>query len=348
MKKNYKKIGVMLFILAASIFIPKVGATAAIEYQTYNNGVSTIKYNKDYHFICNSEDLNCETYVISGDEGVNDDTIVLTNSTELTDTFELPKSSIANGYILYTDGSFKLELPHYGEGDGYPTEAQGVSKLRFLSYEEDPVQLIKNAEQNTTFMLNNWKNNSLSYGDKLEIPHGVRVVIPFIDGNYLVNDGTLVTGDLSISIIRGTGNIELDYNVFFGDGPENGTPLLDAERIFKCDIDGVKVDITNTTIKNGTSFGSMGDTTIFTEESAKEFIEVLNKIKGSSMDGYKVVLKTYELEGNTYYYGALEKLQNSSQEIKNPNTGDNLYIFLGLFSVSALGFGLILKRKIRN
>ena len=120
----------------------------------------------------------------------------------------------------------------------------------------------------------------------------------------------------------------------------------------KFDVDnvsGVKVNVLNSSIKEGMSFGLVGTTTGYTKEEAQNKIGMYNKVLGSSMNGYELKLAKYKVDGDDeYYYGVLAKksdvktttksdnksngsdiknndakdINNTKKEIKNPSTSD--------------------------
>lgn len=314
-----------------------------VEYQVYNNG-SSIMYDKTYNYECTgSTSTTCKSYTISEDDGISDSTIKLTSGSE---EFEIGKDALAAGYIVSANKNIEIYLDGENKSDEISGTVDDITKLKYFKRFDDVASLIKNAKQFDNIYLGNV--NDLSYTDFV-IPKDVTVT-GLSAARNIINNGKIKTSMIGAKKISGTGSIDLLYNIYIGSWAGEYTPVNDATRFSVTNISGVKVNVLNTTIKEGMSFGEVGTTTGYTKEEAQKVIDMYNNVLGTSMNGYKLKLAKYKVEGdNEYYYGELQKVEetkNTSKtnvatktQVKNPKTGDNI-LYIGLITIaSVLGIG---------
>lgn len=312
------------------------------EYQVYENG-STIYYNKTNHYVCDSSyGQGCSSYTVSEDDGKKDDVIKLTSSS---DSLYVNKADIADGYVISANKNIEIYFSEEKKSDELSGTASDITKIKYFREFDDIANLIKNAKKYDNFNLS--KVNT-EYMD-INLPEGVTLTSWYFSARNVINNGKIKTGAVNVKKITGTGNITLYYNVYIGDWARNDTPVYDAERFDIENTSGVKVNVLNSSIKEGMSFGLVGTTTGYSKEEAQNKIGMYNKVLGSSMNGYELKLAKYKVDGDDeYYYGVLAKksdvktttksdnksngsdiknndakdINNTKKEIKNPSTSD--------------------------
>lgn len=312
------------------------------EYQVYENG-STIYYNKTNHYVCDSSyGQGCSSYTVSEDDVKKDDVIKLTSSS---DSLYVNKADIADGYVISANKNIEIYFSEEKKSDELSGTASDITKIKYFREFDDIANLIKNAKKYDNFNLS--KVNT-EYMD-INLPEGVTLTSWYFSARNVINNGKIKTGAVNVKKITGTGNITLYYNVYIGDWARNDTPVYDAERFDIENTSGVKVNVLNSSIKEGMSFGLVGTTTGYSKEEAQNKIGMYNKVLGSSMNGYELKLAKYKVDGDDeYYYGVLAKksdvktttksdnksngsdiknndakdINNTKKEIKNPSTSD--------------------------
>ena len=312
------------------------------EYQVYENG-STIYYNKTNHYVCDSSyGQGCSSYTVSEDDGKKDDVIKLTSSS---DSLYVNKADIADGYVISANKNIEIYFSEEKKSDELSGTASDITKIKYFREFDDIANLIKNAKKYDNFNLN--KINT-EYMD-INLPEGVTLTSRYFNARNVINNGKIKTGNLEAKKITGNGNIDLYYNVSIGDWAGSDTPVNNAMKFDVDNVSGVKVNVLNSSIKEGMSFGLVGTTTGYTKEEAQNKIGMYNKVLGSSMNGYELKLAKYKVDGDDeYYYGVLAKksdvktttksdnksngsdiknndakdINNTKKEIKNPSTSD--------------------------
>lgn len=312
------------------------------EYQVYENG-STIYYNKTNHYVCDSSyGQGCSVYTVSEDDGKKDDVIKLTSSS---DSLYVNKADIADGYVISANKNIEIYFSEEKKSDELSGTASDITKIKYFREFDDIANLIKNAKKYDNFNLN--KINT-EYMD-INLPEGVTLTSRYFGARNVINNGKIKTGNLDSKKITGNGNIDLYYNVSIGDWAGSDTPVNNAMKFDVDNVSGVKVNVLNSSIKEGMSFGLVGTTTGYTKEEAQNKIGMYNKVLGSSMNGYELKLAKYKVDGDDeYYYGVLAKksdvktttksdnksngsdtknndakdINNTKKEIKNPSTSD--------------------------
>lgn len=312
------------------------------EYQVYENG-STIYYNKTNHYVCDSSyGQGCSSYTVSEDDGKKDDVIKLTSSS---DSLYVNKADIADGYVISANKNIEIYFSEEKKSDELSGTASDITKIKYFREFDDIANLIKNAKKYDNFNLN--KINT-EYMD-INLPEGVTLTSRYFNARNVINNGKIKTGNLEAKKITGNGNIDLYYNVSIGDWAGSDTPVNNAMKFDVDNVSGVKVNVLNSSIKEGMSFGLVGTTTGYTKEEALNKIGMYNKVLGSSMNGYELKLAKYKVDGDDeYYYGVLAKksdvktttksdnksngsdiknndakdINNTKKEIKNPSTSD--------------------------
>lgn len=312
------------------------------EYQVYENG-STIYYNKTNHYVCDSSyGQGCSSYTVSEDDGKKDDVIKLTSSS---DSLYVNKANIADGYVISANKNIEIYFSEEKKSDELSGTASDITKIKYFREFDDIANLIKNAKKYDNFNLN--KINT-EYMD-INLPEGVTLTSRYFSARNVINNGKIKTGNLDSKKITGNGNIDLYYNVSIGDWAGSDTPVNNAMKFDVDNVSGVKVNVLNSSIKEGMSFGLVGTTTGYTKEEAQNKIGMYNKVLGSSMNGYELKLAKYKVDGDDeYYYGVLAKksdvktttksdnksngsdiknndakdINNTKKEIKNPSTSD--------------------------
>lgn len=312
------------------------------EYQVYENG-STIYYNKTNHYVCDSSyGQGCSSYTVSEDDGKKDDVIKLTSSS---DSLYVNKADIADGYVISANKNIEIYFSEEKKSDELSGTASDITKIKYFREFDDIANLIKNAKKYDNFNLD--KINT-EYMD-INLPEGVTLTSRYFNARNVINNGKIKTGNLDSKKITGNGNIDLYYNVSIGDWAGSDTPVNNAMKFDVDNVSGVKVNVLNSSIKEGMSFGLVGTTTGYTKEEAQNKIGMYNKVLGSSMNGYELKLAKYKVDGDDeYYYGVLAKksdvktttksdnksngsdtknndakdINNTKKEIKNPSTSD--------------------------
>lgn len=312
------------------------------EYQVYENG-STIYYNKTNHYVCDSSyGQGCSSYTVSEDDGKKDDVIKLTSSS---DSLYVNKADLADGYVISANKNIEIYFSEEKKLDELSGTASDITKIKYFREFDDIANLIKNAKKYDNFNLD--KINT-EYMD-INLPEGVTLTSRYFNARNVINNGKIKTGNLDAKKITGNGNIDLYYNVSIGDWAGSDTPVNNAMKFDVDNVSGVKVNVLNSSIKEGMSFGLVGTTTGYTKEEAQNKIGMYNKVLGSSMNGYELKLAKYKVYGDDeYYYGVLAKksdvktttksdnksngsdiknndakdINNTKKEIKNPSTSD--------------------------
>lgn len=312
------------------------------EYQVYENG-STIYYNKTNHYVCDSSnEQGCSVYTVSEDDGKKDDVIKLTSSS---DSLYVNKADIADGYVISANKNIEIYFSEEKKSDELSGTASDITKIKYFRKFDDIANLIKNAKKYDNFNLD--KTNT-EYMD-INLPEGVTLTSRYFVARNVINNGKIKTGNLDAKKITGNGNIDLYYNVSIGDWAGSDTPVNNAMKFDVDNVSGVKVNVLNSSIKEGMSFGLVGTTIGYTKEEAQNKIDMYNDVLGSSMNGYELKLAKYKVDGDDeYYYGVLAKksdvktttksdnesngsdtknndakdINNTKKEIKNPSTSD--------------------------
>lgn len=334
------------------------------EYQVYENG-STIYYNKTNHYVCDSSyGQGCSSYTVSEDDGKKDDVIKLTSSS---DSLYVNKADIADGYVISANKNIEIYFSEEKKSDELSGTASDITKIKYFREFDDIANLIKNAKKYDNFNLN--KINT-EYMD-INLPEGVTLTSRYFNARNVINNGKIKTGNLEAKKITGNGNIDLYYNVSIGYWAGSDTPVNNAMKFDVDNVSGVKVNVLNSSIKEGMSFGLVGTTTGYTKEEAQNKIGMYNKVLGSSMNGYELKLAKYKVDGDDeYYYGVLAKksdvktttksdnksngsdiknndakdINNTKKEIKNPSTSDATNITAIMLMISGAIAAITLKK----
>lgn len=307
------------------------------EYQVYENG-SNIMYDANNISICNSPYHGCESYTVSEDDGVKDSFVKLTNSNR---EIQVNKADLASGYVV--SATKNIEIYFSGEGtesEILESDFDKVTKMTFFKSSDDMINIIKNASKYDNVYLKRYDYYQFA-NRKMIIPKDVTVTVDMLDANEISNEGILKVGYLGANKVYGNGIINVNYKAFVGDGPINNTPVANALRFDVKNISGVKVDISNFDVEEGTSFGIVGLSEDYTKEEAQKVIDMYNTVLGTSMKNYHLELAKYNVEGDEeYYYGTLvkgivkqdiktedtskqdTKTNTKNDEVKNPSTGD--------------------------
>ena len=283
------------------------------EYQVYENG-STIYYNKTNHYVCDSSyGQGCSSYTVSEDDGKKDDLIKLTSSS---DSLYANKADIADGYVISANKNIEIYFSEENKLDELSGTASDITKIKYFRKFDDIANLIKNAKKYDNFNLD--KTNT-EYMD-INLPEGVTLTSRYFVARNVINNGKIKTGNLDAKKITGNGNIDLYYNVSIGDWAGSDTPVNNAMKFDVDNVSGVKVNVLNSSIKEGMSFGLVGTTTGYTKEEAQNKIDMYNDVLGSSMNGYELKLAKYKVDGDDeYYYGVLAK----KSDVKTTTKSDN-------------------------
>ena len=339
------------------------------EYQVYENG-STIYYNKTNHYVCDSSyGQGCSSYTVSEDDGKKDDLIKLTSSS---DSLYANKADIADGYVISANKNIEIYFSEENKLDELSGTASDITKIKYFRKFDDIANLIKNAKKYDNFNLD--KTNT-EYMD-INLPEGVTLTSRYFVARNVINNGKIKTGNLDAKKITGNGNIDLYYNVSIGDWAGSDTPVNNAMKFDVDNVSGVKVNVLNSSIKEGMSFGLVGTTIGYTKEEAQNKIDMYNDVLGSSMNGYELKLAKYKVDGDDeYYYGVLAKksdvktttksdnesngsdtknndakdINNTKKEIKNPSTSDatNITAIMLMISgaIAAITFKKVKQRE---
>lgn len=337
------------------------------EYQVYENG-STIYYNKTNHYVCDSSnEQGCGVYTVSEDDGKKDDVIKLTSSS---DSLYVNKADIADGYVISANKNIEIYFSEEKKLDELSGTASDITKIKYFREFDDIANLIKNAKKYDNFNLD--KINT-EYMD-INLPEGVTLTSRYFNARNVINNGKIKTGNLDAKKITGNGNIDLYYNVSIGDWAGSDTPVNNAMKFDVDNVSGVKVNVLNSSIKEGMSFGLVGTTIGYTKEEGQNKIDMYNDVLGSSMNGYELKLAKYKVDGDDeYYYGVLTKksdvktttksdnksngsdiknndakdINNTKKEIKNPSTSDATNITAIMLMISG-AIAVITFKKVKQ
>lgn len=357
-------------LLASLLFTSGVKADGpSTIWQTYENG-STIIYDNVNYRRCPITTETCKEYTVSGDDGIEDEYVTLTNSEG---SMEINKYSLSGGYILVS-GSEQGESYLYGEteiGDGDPTE--GVTDFMYIEFFDqyaDADDIIYMANSATVYpvppyegahkyvTLYSWSGIYIS--GNTEIEEGVSVYAPaFGNRDYnIINNGKLKVGAIYANKITGNGSIKVVYSA----NAEMGDPYFVFDRISIKEITGNTLDVTGATIKEGLQVGTPGEFGEVSKADAQKMIDMLNAAKGNTLKGYKIVLKEYEddffTEGKAYY-GELVKDTTATAKsnsvvnklkaaVKNPKTADTLFTILGTLALAGGVLVVTVKKAKQN
>ncbi len=303
------------------------------EFQVYENG-STIYYDKTNHYACDSIYGQCNVYTVSEDDGKEDNVVKLTSGS---DSFYVNKKILADGYVISANKNIEIYFSEENKTDELSGTVDDITKIKYFRKFDDIANLIKTAKKYDNFNLD--KVNT-EYMD-INVPEGVTLTSRYFGARNVINNGKIKTGNLDAKKITGTGNIDLYYNVSIGDWAGSDTPVNNAMKFDVDNVFGVKVNVLNSSIKEGMSFGLVGTTTGYTKEEAQSKIDMYNKVLGSSLNGYELKLAKYKVDGDDeYYYGVLAKksdvktttkndtkannadVKETKNEVKNPSTSD--------------------------
>lgn len=363
-------------LLTSILFAGNVKADGpSTQWQTYQNG-NTIYYNATSARQCHySMGGNCKEYIISNDDGVEDEYVTLTNSDG---SIEVHKHSLSGGYILVS-GSEQEENYLHGEtdiGDGDP--ASGVKDFMYIEFYDsyaDAEVLLNKANASTLYVaptsegahkyVTLYSFNGLYFDGNIKVENGVSIYAPAFGNreSNIINNGKLKVGALYANRITGNGYINIVYSA----DAEMGDPYFVFDRFSVKEISGVIFDITGATIKEGLQVGTPGEFGEISKENAQKMINMLNASKGDTLKGYKIILKEYNdnfLTNGGAYYGELEKETASSSSdtaankitttqkaatklkavVKNPKTADTLFTILGTIVLAGGAFVVTLKK----
>ncbi len=340
-------------------------------YPVYGNG-NTVNWDNQNFMQCTQIQGSCKEYVVSNDSGAEDEEITLTNGSEV---INLNKVALSGGYVLVTtqeqpQDNYFLAGEVDGIGDGDPADVPGFVYYEFYDQFADASEYINiaNNEANNgryVTIISKYLSDMFSSAQTLTINKNVTVITQYLDVLNLVNNGKIKTGSISANNVTGNGHIELVYNAY----PE-GDPFIDANRLSISSISGVSVDVKNANVNKGMHFGFLGWDDEISKEDAQKLVDQLNKVKGSTLNGYKVVLKETTLltedpntagvgfENDKFYIGVLEKDEtaataNSAKNnivnklkaaVKNPKTADALFTILGTLVLAGGVFVVTVKK----
>ena len=338
-------------------------------YPVYGNG-NTVMWDNTNHYYCGGDYVyaNCKAYTVSDDDGEEDEYITLTSGTEV---INLNKIALSGGYVVIT--SQELSQDDYmlagevdGIGDGDPADVPGFKCVWYYDKFDDASEYLESANFSASLgdyatVVSTYLGELYSTTPTLTINKNVTVITQYVNVLNLVNNGKIKTSTLSAAKVSGNGNINLVYNAW-----PQGDPFIPADRLSVNSISGVTVDVTKATVKEGMHFGFIGYASEMTKEEAQKVVDQLNSVKGSSLNGYKVVLKETTLlaedpntagsgtENDKFYIGVLEKnslsenisdaVAQAKKAVKNPKTGDPVYTIIGLMVLAGAGFTVSMKK----
>lgn len=302
--KRIKKIMLLIvFCLSNVLFLNNVFALSK-EYLVFENG-STIFYNDKIepgHYCMYVNPLECEKYVVSDDNGVNDPDLVITKENDSNKKITVLKEDIQKdmdvGYIL--KASQPVEINYYGLYDTTFDEKY-VDKIIYFDNKSDLNEIIKKADK--------YDNIYFPYcpGESLEVPNGVTLTTRSIySGKNIINNGTIRVGKIVADRVSGTGTLEVSYKTHLGDGGFS-EPLRNASRIQIESISNVKVNILDYDIEDNIPFTFIGMKKDYSEAEAQAKINMFSKVLGKLSNEYILKLSSASSDKENYYYGNLIK-----------------------------------------
>ena len=355
MKKKLNLLGV----LVVSFLFCLVGVKAynpEIIYQVYENGSEIIWDNSNNHR-CDSLHSDCKKYIVSQEDNEQTSTITLTEQ-DSSEVIVLNKAQLVSAYIMVTTnelGDFYLA----GEGkigDGDSPYTDTVKKIIYYDTYANSYDIINNAN---TYADDGYYVNVVSsymhlieYDGTITVNKNVTVTAQSVWVKNIINNGKIKTGCISSEQVTGNGIINLVYSA-----DNQGDPFIDADRLEVGSISGVKVNITGIEVKDGVQFGFLGFTDNaygrgITKEEAQKIINQLNVVKGSGLDGYRVVMKEVEVfnpygdEPLKAYIGVLEK-EKETTVVANPKTSDSIINIIAIIVLAGAGTFFTIK-KVKN
>lgn len=370
MKKSKKILLVLATILVSGLIMGRVKATAlpVITYQTYINGTDIVCYDSKNSKGCDlgDESFN-DTYKfkVTNDAGNTDELVTLTNvSNSSTVIDNVKKGVIAGGYVIHATSPVTIYLK--GE-DGYKENPSDLSSsitsieyFKATTNDDFLPNLIAGLSKNDSIMINETMPGA---ADSIVVPAGVNVSALMFNINTdpncaLTVNGTFRTGMVSAYKINGSGKIDLVYDTDLGIDPnEFPTAIINSLRFapLSGDVSGVTINIVSKSADlDGLGFG----VEVVSNEALTTMITSLNKLKGTSLNDYKVIGKTYPYvnsSGETinYYYGELVRttpkttVKITTKKLTNPKTSDAIMIIGSLAGLVLIGSFMTL-RKIKK
>ena len=307
MKKLRNLFLIAVACLVSILFTDRVFA-AVVEYPVYSG-----------------ENINMDNknYLISEDDGINDDEIRLTNTNDSNDTFLIKKSKMASGFVASATKNVDLKFQDVEAGVIESSKLDGVTKVVYLKDRNEIIDAIKNAKEYD----NIYSDTINLYGENITIPENVTITTEYlIEVDSMINNGIIKTRNLfdRIGKISGSGIINLSYTD--GDGVETDEIPKEWNESYRMrigNISGVKINVIDVDIREGLGFGYMGSVSETTKEEAQKIIDMYNKVLGDTLNGYEVKLMVGKIAWDDvteeYYYGSLVK-NESNTSAKKPLT----------------------------
>ena len=306
MKKLRSLFLIVVACLVSILFTDKVFAEVVIEYPVYSGNVYL-----DENLHCDAcgdggygEDVR-DQYKVSEDDGIYDDEIRITNVNDSSDTYLLKKSEIAYGFVVSTTGTINTSTlinDWYKITTDQLKTIDGVTKIKYFKY-EDTNDVLINASENDIiyehiyggkYSIEPVKETEISFDTTVK--KGVTLIIRTIYSDTIKNDGIIETGGIiGCKKITGSGIIDLNYSIY-------GSSILGID-----EISGVKINLTNTELKEGLEFAIIGSADEFTVGEAQKKIDMYNSALGNKMSDYGINLAVDEYSN---YYGVLVKKEN--------------------------------------
>jgi len=341
-----KKKLTLLGVLVVSFLFCLVGVKALDRvYPDYYEGDS-VYWNDTDHSICYSvNDENCIEYTIAEDSDSTKDSFKVIDPDSQEKTFY--KEWFIVGFALKATKETEITLP--GEavklqlGDGDSAEQDGVTAIIYYDNYDDVIDAIVDAEEYDHIFTGILFSN-------VTIKKDTFVTVINCYSEELVVNGVLKAEHVNCGKISGTGVINVSYtdslegNYGLGFDEDNieleDTPLKDANRFGVEEVSGVRVNIINEPLKDGLSFGYVGNNGDYTEKEAQEIINMYASVLNA--DGYDLVLAKYKNPENGYeeYYGKLVK----KQEVANPKTSDGIINVIAILTLASVGAFVTVKK----
>lgn len=345
MKKKLNLLGV----LVVSFLFCLVGVKADYAQVTWPTWTTSegVLYDIVNQRVCYSQGGNCKLYTITQDLGEGAETFTVTDGTS---DYTLNKYLFVSNYAQI---STKKDVQCIQEcGDGDFTQDDGFVQRRYYKNYESLSSIISDASQWSDKYINIYMNNVT---ESANIPNNVTVAAKSVETGNLKIDGFLTTGFLRVNNVIGSGEIELDYRPFIGD------PYVPSDRLSINSIEGVEFNITGTQIKEGLLVGDYGYVDSTSKDNVQKTIDQINRVKGSALDGYKLVLKETsiaeidpnleEFDRGNFYVGVLVKEEieekSTTTTVANPKTSDGIVNIIAIMSLASIGVFLAIK-KVKN
>lgn len=333
MKKVQKLFLLGVFCLASVLFTSKVNAIN-VNYQVYDEN-EIINLNKKDYLQC--REGQCDNYIVTNDEGIKDNEVILTNENDRSDTFSYKKESLATVVVVKASSTINYSGDLQSLSDN--KDVENITYYKGIDVIGD---VLKSVDDYDLVIVD---NIDMMASDEIIVPKNVTLIvngdsdIAAID--KFVNNGIVIASSIFANkTIDGNGKYVLTPS-------SEGYVDFSARQILSKTL--------NISVENFDSKEALPifRTLVDTKEEAEKFLDVIKLVNVDDYDLY-----VGKKDGGQYYYifaNVKENIKTTTNQeakideikdnkVKNPSTGDAIILTIVALITSGAVFIVTYKK----